>query len=444
MLATGGGAAKARSFLYLFPLQTMAIFLRNGALFARFEGVVQDERPLRENPWDAAQRFLHADKRSLPHLCLFSYEMGGFADADSVAVPRAARTPLCLLQSSCVLVTYDHDSGEATIAVDEAGLSLLSDEEAAAVSFLCRPSFWRQCEEPHVVADGPLRIAKPLLDRATYRQAIATVKEAIAAGEVYQLNLSHELTLEGARDPFATFAALFARNPAPHAAFWNAGAFCLVSSSPERFLCRNGDRVQSRPIKGTAPRGASLGEDLALRAALQASEKERSELLMITDLMRNDLAGVSLPGSVRVEALWEIEAYSNVFHLVSTVTALVDEALEPLSILRRTFPAGSITGCPKRRAMEWIDRIENRPRGLYTGCMGYMTPEGDFDCSVLIRTLAMWPERIELQLGGGIVYDSDPEREYDETLVKGETLFEVLGVVDGALDLSRRAVSPSR
>lgn len=259
----------------------------------------------------------------------------------------------------------------------------------------------------------------------SYCEKIARAHEWILDGEIYQVNLSQEFHLEGRSDPFAQFEAVYALNPAPFSVFMQCGTHAIVSSSPERFVCRRGDRLETRPIKGTAPRGKTAEEDRANKAHLLSSEKERAELLMITDLMRNDLSRVCEPGSVLVNELYRCEAYTNVFHLLSIIEGKGSGS--PISLLRELFPAGSITGCPKIRAMEAIRALEGRPRGVYTGSIGYLAHNGDFDFNVAIRTLVVHPTHVQIQLGGGIVSDSDPIKEYEETLHKGESLFTILG-----------------
>ncbi|MCB1113056.1 MAG: anthranilate synthase component I family protein, partial [Chlamydiia bacterium] len=185
--------------------------------------------------------------------------------------------------------------------------------------------------------------------------------------------------------------------------------------------------LETRPIKGTMPRGVTPEEDRQNMHQLLQSEKERSELLMITDLMRNDLAKISIPGTVATEKIWQCEAYTNVFHLLSIITSALEPSVHPVDAVRSCFPAGSITGCPKLRSMEAIAAIEKRRRGIYTGAIGYFAGNGDFDFNVAIRTLSCSRDQVDLQLGGAVVIDSDPDKEYDETLYKGESLFKALG-----------------
>jgi para-aminobenzoate synthetase component 1 len=200
----------------------------------------------------------------------------------------------------------------------------------------------------------------------------------------------------------------------------------MISTSPERFLCKKDQWLETRPIKGTIQRGKTVEEDEILKKKLLSSSKERAELLMITDLMRNDLGKISVIGSVQALEIWRCEAYTNVFHLLSIIRSQARPELTPLDIVRSCFPGGSITGCPKLRAMEVIDQLEERSRGIYTGAIGYFTGGGNFDLNIAIRTLVANNHFFSLQLGGGIVIDSNPEEEYQETLFKGASIFQIL------------------
>jgi para-aminobenzoate synthetase component 1 len=262
--------------------------------------------------------------------------------------------------------------------------------------------------------------------RDDYTAAIKKVREYIASGDIYQVNLSQRFETDFSGDPFNLFRALFHKNPAPFFAYINAGDHYLVSTSPERFLKLRGKEVETRPIKGTRPRGKTESEDRSLKLELEQSEKDDAELSMIVDLLRNDLGKVCEAGSVRVEQHKRVEAYSNVFHLVSIVKGILDGSYDPIDLIRAAFPGGSITGCPKIRAMEIIDELEPNRRHAYTGSIGYVSFHDTMDLSIAIRTATIYHGRIFFSVGGGIVYDSDPLDEYNETLHKGRTIMEVL------------------
>lgn len=253
-----------------------------------------------------------------------------------------------------------------------------------------------------------------------YLEAIARVRNYIRSGDIYQVNYTQRFhtTLEGSA--LSLYGKMRQVNPAPFAAYMDTGAFQVVSASPERFI-RIQDRViETRPIKGTRPRGATPEEDAANREALISSEKDKAELLMIVDLERNDLGRVAETGSVEVTELFKLETYATVFHLVSTVKARLREGVDTVDCLRAAFPGGSITGAPKIRAMEIIDELEPTARNLYTGAIGYLGYNGDADFNIVIRTILCQDQNAWFQVGGGIVWDSDPLLEYEECLHKAK------------------------
>lgn len=263
-------------------------------------------------------------------------------------------------------------------------------------------------------------------DKPGYMVAIERIKEYIRAGDIYQVNMSQRFEGGFSGDPYALFLSLFEDNPAPFFAFVQAGDHQVVSTSPERFIQLSGDYVETRPIKGTRPRGKSDAEDLAMKEELQASPKDDAELSMIVDLMRNDIGRVCRAGSVHVSEHKRVEAYKNVFHNVSVVEGTLDENADAVDLLRATFPGGSITGCPKIRSMEIIDELETDRRHIYTGSIGYLSFHGTMDLSIAIRTATVTGGRAFFSVGGGVVYDSDPADEYDETLHKSATLMRAL------------------
>ncbi|MEZ4386265.1 MAG: aminodeoxychorismate synthase component I [Candidatus Krumholzibacteriia bacterium] len=264
--------------------------------------------------------------------------------------------------------------------------------------------------------------------REAYLEAVRTIQELILAGDVYQVNYTQRFQAPLTGDPFALLRRLHAANPASFFAFVQAGDHQVVSTSPERFLRRRGPHVESRPIKGTRSRGGTPAADAALRAELLASAKDDAELSMIVDLVRNDLGKVCRPGTVRVAAHKVLQSYRNVHHLVSVVTGELDPGRGTVDLVRAAFPAGSITGCPKIRAMEIIDQLEPCRRHVYCGSLGYLGFDDTCDLSVAIRTATIIGGMISWSVGGGIVADSDPAAEYAESLHKGRTLAEACGV----------------
>jgi para-aminobenzoate synthetase component I len=335
--------------------------------------------------------------------------------------------PLMQLVAPAIIVVHDRVSEATTLLA----MKLQGDDSAfgrdvarfkQALSAPAAPS------EPAPRGGGKCVSA---FSRTEYLSAVEAVRKYIVEGDVYQVNMSQRFQAPFAGDPFDCFAAMYAANPAPFFAYINAGDHQIVSTSPERFIeLRNGS-VETRPIKGTRPRGKTPAEDDALRTELQESPKEDAELSMIVDLLRNDIGKVCRPGSVRVLEHKRLEAYQNVYHLVSIVNGELDPGLDAVDLLRATFPGGSITGCPKIRAMEVIDELEPVRRHIYTGSIGYVGFDGSMDLSIAIRTATFMSGKAVFSVGGGIVFDSDPASEFDETLHKGRTLMNVLDATTG-------------
>ena len=258
----------------------------------------------------------------------------------------------------------------------------------------------------------------PLASRAKFTSDVARIKEWIAAGHIYQANLSQAFVAEVTGDLFALYETLREASPAPMAAYLNLDGREILSSSPESFLRFSGRGIETRPIKGTRPRFADPDEDRRSAYELQTSAKEIAELVMITDLLRNDLGQVCEFGSVEVTDMLRLESLAQVHHLVSTVTGTLRPEIDALTALAACFPGGSITGAPKKRAMEIIRELEQAPRGIYCGAIGWLGYNGESAFNIAIRTLVRSGDRLVYQVGAGIVADSDPEKEYEETLHK--------------------------
>ncbi len=260
-----------------------------------------------------------------------------------------------------------------------------------------------------------------------YLDAVARVREYIVAGDIFQANLSQRFQAPLREPPFELYRRLRQRNPAPFAAYLAFDDVSVLSVSPERFLRLDRDRqVETRPIKGTRPRGLIPMHDAALGRALAESEKDRAENVMIVDLLRNDLSRVCMPGTVRVPELFALEHHPTVHHLVSTVVGTLEPGADAVDLVRAAFPGGSITGAPKVRAMEIIAELEPTRRGVYCGSIGYFSADGSMDTSIVIRTMVAARGELYFQAGGGIVADSDPELEYRETLDKARGLIDAL------------------
>jgi len=259
-----------------------------------------------------------------------------------------------------------------------------------------------------------------------YIKMVLRCKDYIAAGDVYQANLSQRFSVPFFKRPWSLYKILRQINPSPFAGFLQMGDFQLVSASPERLVRLQDGILETRPIAGTRPRGNSDREDHGMRRELLTSEKERAEHLMLVDLERNDLGKVCRYGSVHVDEFMSTEAYSHVIHIVSNVRGELIEGKHSLDVIRAVFPGGTITGVPKTRCMEIIEELEPVVRGPYAGSFGYINMAGDMDLNLIIRTFLIKNNRAYIQVGGGIVADSEPEREYQETLFKAEALLNAL------------------
>jgi para-aminobenzoate synthetase component 1 len=262
--------------------------------------------------------------------------------------------------------------------------------------------------------------------RDEHLRAVRRAIDYVHAGDCFQVNIAQRLLHPAPSAPLALYQRLRRRNPAPFAGYFDGGDFALASASPERFVRVTGGLVQTRPIKGTRPRGATPAEDAARAAELLASAKDRAENVMIVDLLRNDLGRVCAYGSVRVDAVCRLETYPTVHHLVSEVSGRLRPGLGALDLLRAAFPGGSVTGAPKVRAMEIIAELEPAARGPYCGSLGYVGFDGSADTSILIRTFTAAGGWVQFPVGGGVVADSTPEGEYAETLHKAEGLLRAL------------------
>ncbi len=256
---------------------------------------------------------------------------------------------------------------------------------------------------------------RDLWPRVEIEKAVAKVKDYVAAGDCFQCVLSRRLTTKFQGDPFEIYRALRRVSPTPYLYFLRFGERALAGASPELLVRIDGGRATLRPIAGTRPRGATPEEDARLEAALKADEKERAEHVMLVDLGRNDLGRISAAGTVRVEEREVIERYSHVMHLVSQVSGELKSGLDAFDVIRAVFPAGTVSGAPKVRAMEIIDELEKTPRGPYGGAAGYIGWDGSCDLAISIRTVAINGDELRLQAGGGIVHDSVPALEFDET-----------------------------
>jgi len=361
----------------------------------------------------------------------FGYDLGLFVEELPCTTRDDLPMPDCFFAFYDTVVAFDHMLRRVHLCSCD-----VPGEEPSGLSEWIRAEFGRRVFPGHrsstvgpfarsEIPSGRLRAN---FSRAAYLDAVRRAKEYIAAGDIYQVNLSQRFVASLPVSPFDLYARLRVRNPAPFAAYLDFGDGQILSSSPERFLhfSARTRMVRTRPIKGTRPRGVTPEEDQALACELLSSEKDRAELVMIVDLERNDLGRVCEIGSVHVPELVVLEQYATVFHLVSTVAGRLPPDRYRIDLVRATFPGGSITGAPKIRAMEIIDELEPTRRGVYTGAIGYLSFTGDMDLNIVIRTMAMREGTVWFQVGGGVVADSEPSAEYQETLDKARALMEVL------------------
>jgi para-aminobenzoate synthetase component 1 len=347
----------------------------------------------------------------------FSYEFGarlervGCSHADELAVPDVQ------LAFYDGILAFDHATRRAFLVanpVDKADADTIFQRLESALG---TASARRLAGPATAVPELRANFAKD-----DYLRAIGRIKDYIAAGDVYQVNLSQRFEAPLPCHPHQLYQRLRRRSPAPFANYLNFDSLQIVSSSPERFLCIRNGRVETRPIKGTRPRGKTPAGDERLRDELLASAKDRAELLMIVDLERNDLGRVCEPGTIQVDELFKVETHPTVHHLVANVSGRLRPGCEVTDCLRAMLPGGSITGAPKIRSMQIIDELEKDRRGIYTGAIGYIGFDENCDFAIAIRTILCARGRAFYQVGGGIVADSDPESEYQETLDKGAAM----------------------
>ena len=352
------------------------------------------------------------------------------------ATPPAHRASWLAVDRGLVL---DHETGSLElVALDAAGTGWIGELADWRGRMLAVVDGARRASAPPPV-DPAQRTARWRDDDAQYAELVRRCQEAIREGEAYQLCLTSAATVERPGDAIELYRRVRRASPAHHGALLRIGGATLVSASPETFLRverepgpAGGLRARTRPIKGTRPRGADLDSDAALVAELEASDKERAENLMIVDLMRNDLSRVSELGTVVVTGLLEVESYAQVHQLVSTVEGRLRTGLDAIDAIAACFPAGSMTGAPKRRAIELLAAWEGAPRGVYSGAFGYLAVDGSADLAMVIRSILIADDVATIGAGGGITALSEPEAEVAEMRLKARSLLTALGVRDEA------------
>ncbi len=332
-------------------------------------------------------------------------------------------TPLSMVGLYDPIYVYDHQKEEGHIvwSGDDKTEGIFKEitEKLSKTDTFARPklSIFTGKSRPSYVSN---------ITRQEYMATLGKALAYISKGDIYQINISQRLQLTTKEDPFAIYLALLDSGAGRFASFMNCGDFQIISNTPERLLRVSGSTIETEPIKGTRPRGITQKADLRKIKELRQSIKERAEHLMIVDLERSDIGRVSKPGSVRVSNFQRIESYPTLHQMVSTVEGELRNDISPLTALRACFPGGSITGAPKIRAMEVIDELEDYDRDIYTGGLGWIDTNGDMDIAMAIRTAVYRNEVLTLSVGGGIVADSIPAEEYQETLLKAEDFLNIL------------------
>lgn len=421
------------------------VFKSKGRQVEVIQGAGKTGERMEGNPLDLLkgyyQRYKIANPSSLPFVGgavgYFGYDLNLQIERLPSINPDEIEVPDCLLGFYDSVIIFDHRENQVYLAAtglpetDRAKALRNAEERLNDLRLRIKSASSKGVGFPDPGVGFPNTPQGGVLltsnfTREAYCGAVQRAIDYIYAGDIYQVNLSQRFAAEFTGDPAELYRRLRAINPAPFASFLNFRDVAVVSSSPERFLKLTDGVVETRPIKGTRPRGRTPEEDQALREELVNSVKDRAELVMIVDLERNDLGRVCQPGSVEVTELFTLEEYSTVYHLVATIKGRLKVDKDVIDLLKASFPGGSITGAPKIRSMEIIEELEPAKRNIYTGSIGYLGFDGEADLNIVIRTIIIKDARAYFQVGGGIVADSIPEKEYQETLDKARALIEAL------------------
>ncbi len=440
---TGGEQVARYSFIGVHP--SRAFIFRDGRFEDHHSGGVQREAlPAGQDPLDILRRELSAYRPvHLPGLPRFSGGLVGYLAYDTVRfyepslhLEPHAGLPDALMLLADTVVAFDHAFGRLLLITNvHLNVDQTADDERKALA-----DAEARLDEIQARIEGPLpaRQTLPLPDCCTdltsnrtfegFTNAVVQAKEHIAAGDIFQVVLSQRFSRKTSAAPFDIYRALRRLNPSPYMFFFDFNhllgdePLCLIGASPEMHVRLEGRRASLRPIAGTRPRGADTAADVALERELLADPKERAEHVMLVDLARNDLGRVCTYGTVRVPEQMVVERYSHVMHIVSHVEGELRPEFDGFDLVRATFPAGTVSGAPKIRAMQIIRELEGEPRGPYAGAVGYFSYDGSLDTCIAIRTLAMQGQEVSVQAGAGIVADSVPELEYQESVNKARAL----------------------
>ena len=397
------------------------------------------------NPFDVVNNFLQLyrlDSTSPPAPFIggavgyFSYDLCHFIERLPSTAVDDLKLPECYLGFYDLVLAFDNLQGKAYV-ISTGFPELRETERMERASQRLKEVKERLADVSASGREAPLMPISSTVEQVTlaggfthqeYVDAVEKARQYIIDGDIFEVNLSQRFEAKLTITPYELYRRLRQINPAPFACYLDFEEVSVVSASPERFLRVRGDWVETRPIKGTRPRGKTTVEDEVLANELMSSVKDRAENIMIVDLERNDLGRVCRFGTIKVTELAILETFPTVFHLTSTVEGKLREGKNCIDLLKATFPGGSITGAPKVRAMEIIDELEPTKRSVYTGNIGYLSFNGDLDLNIAIRTFLVKGSRAYFQVGGAVVYDSDPEAEYQETLDKGRALINALNM----------------
>ena len=351
----------------------------------------------------------------------FSYDLGRTIEK----IPNFAKDDLQLPDMKVGIYSWaiivDHAKKKTKLVGDKTDLRMRREWNDLLKFILDKPSSKNKREEFNVLSEVDSNMTE-----SYYTNAFEKIKTYIKEGDCYQVNLAQRFNAKVEGDPWLAYCMLREINPSPFSAYLNYSDFQILSNSPERFLSVKNGSIQTKPIKGTRPRSEKKAKDKELLQELAASIKDQAENVMIVDLLRNDISKNCALGSVKVPKLFDIESFPNVHHMVSTITGKLEENRSVVDLLRGCFPGGSITGAPKLRSMEIIEELEPHRRGIYCGSIGYISNDGTMDTNIAIRTILHWQQKMYFYAGGGIVYDSKVNSEYQETFDKAAAILRVL------------------
>ncbi|MEX0610423.1 MAG: anthranilate synthase component I family protein [Balneolaceae bacterium] len=394
-----GHSASKKSYIAGMPSAWIKAF---GNEIEVMEGGITQRK--KQNPWEALKQFRQKHKDWL--FGYFGYDLKNFVEDLNSDHEDLTGAPDLFFMKPELLFEVDEDS---TIWAIKGEFPVHSNGRKSSSSFDLKLS--------HQIS------------KSDYLKLVEQAQSDIYEGDYYEINLSHPLIFDFDGDSWPLYQKMKSAGPVPFGGYFSVDDFAICCSSPERFLAKKGKTVWSQPIKGTASRTKGADEKQIIQKLLD-SEKERAENLMIVDLVRNDLSRIAKKGSVRVRNLFEIQTFETVHQMVSTVECEVEEAIDPIELIKTCFPMGSMTGAPKIAAMKAIEKLENYRRGIYSGAMGYIAPNGDFDFNVLIRTSIIKNQKLVYPAGGAITSDSDPLAEWEETLTKARALTNIKEKVD--------------